>query len=114
MSVTSIIVLISIACACGIIIGYYAKNFFNNSKENQIAIVKQWLLFAVAQAEKELGSKTGDLKLAKVYNEFVNELPVAAKVINYDEFKELVDFALKQLNIIMTNSKEITNYVKGN
>ncbi|MFR6482019.1 MAG: hypothetical protein ACLUPD_10785 [Anaerotignum faecicola] len=41
--------------------------------------VKEWLLLAVTEAEKELGSGTGQLKLRYVYDLFLRRFPAVAK-----------------------------------
>ena len=58
-------------CAAGIMICCFLKL----SKEKQIEMIKQWLLLAVTQAEKELGEKTGQLKLRYVYDLFIKTYP---------------------------------------
>lgn len=43
--------------------------------EKQLAKVKEWLLWAVTEAEKDLGGGTGKLKLRQVYDLFVQRFP---------------------------------------
>ena len=52
----------------------------------QLKKVKEWLLWAVAEAEKELGSGTGQLKLRYVYDMFIVKFPSLAKIISFETF----------------------------
>lgn len=88
------LLIIFIGFIIGFIIGYYIKNFFKLSKSQQIERLKEWLIGAVAIAEKELGSGTGELKLRYVYNDFIKNWNFLAKILSFNEFKELVDQAL--------------------
>ena len=65
--------------------------FFIITQKNNI---KEWLLYAVVEAEKELGSKTGKIKLRQVYNEFIITFPIISKLITFDIFSKLVDIAV--------------------
>ena len=47
---------------------YSVWYFITTPKEQRWQKVSAWLHYAVVEAEKELGSGTGQLKLAKVYN----------------------------------------------
>ena len=59
--------------ACISIISIKVWDWCKQPDNEQIEQVKQWLIFAVAQAEKELGSGTGQMKLRYVYNLFVSK-----------------------------------------
>ena len=67
-------------------------HFFKLPRASQIAKIKEWLLYAVTEAEKELGSGTGQLKLRYVYDMFVAKFPYLVK------FKEMFNTnkAIKQ------------------
>ena len=56
---------------------------------------------AVAEAERCLGSKTGQMKLSVVYSSFVKTFPWLAKIISFDLFADLVDEALENLSEIL-------------
>lgn len=60
--------------------------------------ILEWLKYAVAVAEKEMGSGTGQLKLRKVYDLFLNKFKWASKLITFEQFSLYVDEALKWLN----------------
>jgi len=70
------------------------------------ANAKEWLKWAVLQAEKALGEKTGQAKLRMVYDLFTKQFPWFATFVSFNTFSEWVDEALtwmrKQIN---TNSK---------
>lgn len=104
-----------IALIVGIIIGgagfYVIENFLNQPTEAKKQIILNYLVYAVAAAEQTFGSKTGKLKLAKVYNEFVVEMPAFAKYVSYEKFTELVDVALAKLNEMLKN-KTIEEIIK--
>ena len=56
---------------------------------------------AVAEAERCLGSETGQMKLSVVYSAFVKTFPWLAKIISFDLFSDLVDEALENLSEIL-------------
>ena len=56
---------------------------------------------AVAEAERCLGSETGQMKLSVVYSTFVKTFPWLAKIISFDLFADLVDEALENLSKIL-------------
>lgn len=56
---------------------------------------------AVAEAERCLGSETGQMKLSVVYSTFVKTFPWLAKIISFDLFADLVDEALENLSEIL-------------
>ena len=105
------IFLVILGLSAGVILGYYISTFSKSSKKDQIAMVKGILLYLVALAEKELGSKTGSLKLSQVYNEFVSKYPDLANVITYDEFKELVDSILEEFKDILNDKDKLNSLV---
>lgn len=79
----------------------------------QFKSLREFLLWAVAQAEIALGSKTGDLKLAYAYNLAIKRFPIIAKLIPYTVFKSMVKKALARLEYIMSNSKESRDIING-
>ena len=73
--------------------------------------VLEWLLGAVTQAERELGSGTGKLKLRAVYDAFITKFPVFSKIISFDRFSKLVDDALDQMRAILESNVAVQNFV---
>ena len=63
-------VIVAIA-AVGGSIGYAIYSFVKMPSDKQLNKVREWLLYAVTKAEKELGAGTGKLKLRYVYDMFV-------------------------------------------
>lgn len=92
---------------------YSCYSFIKASHGEQISKVQEWLLLAVAEAEKILGGGTGQLKLRYVYDLFVTKFPVAAKFITFALFSEMVDKALEKFNNLLASNKNIQNYVNN-
>lgn len=90
----------------------FAK-FCKSDKATQIANLKEWLLYATALAEKELGGGTGKLKLRFVYDMFVVKFPWLAKLISFERFSEYVDEALESMNKLLETNEAVSTYVKG-
>ena len=67
--------------------------------------VKNWLLWAVTEAEAIYGSGTGKIKLAYVYNIFISKFPVLQVIIPYSLFARLVDIALEKMRDMLKNDK---------
>ena len=74
--------------------------------------VREWLVYAVAKTEKELGSGTGELKLRAVYDKFLEKFPKLASKVNFQVFSSLVDEALEALDVLMQKGA-ISVYIKG-
>jgi len=100
-----------IALAIGIVCGYFIKKFIDAPTSSKIQIVKNWLLYATAQAEQEMGAGTGRLKLAKVYDMFVEKFPKIAPFLKYEKFCELVDEALVTLRHLLETNENIQEFI---
>ena len=100
-------VIIAIALVCGIIW------FIKLPKEKKIANIKEWLKYAVVQAEKELGSGTGQLKLRMVYDMAVNKFPFLVKLIPFNIFSGWVDESLDWMRGQLAENKAAQNYVES-
>ena len=87
---------------------YGCYGFIKSSRGEQISRVQEWLLLAVAEAEKALGGGTGQLKLRYVYDMFIS---IAAKFISFSLFSEMVDKALQKFNNLLTSNKKIQEYI---
>lgn len=96
-----------------IIVGVSIYKFVGLPTKEQIRKVKEWLLLAVIEAEKELGSGTGKVKLRYVFGLFVDKFPVVAKVIKFDTFSNWVDEALKEMRILLETNVAIKDLVEG-
>ena len=76
--------------------------------------VKEWLKWAVTTVEKELGTKTGQLKLRKVYDMFIERFPVFSKLVPFSTFSIWVDEALIFLRNQLQNNEAIKAFVEQN
>lgn len=73
--------------------------------------VREWLLYAVTKAEKELGAGTGKLKLRYVYDMFVARFEWLAKVITFDMFSMMVDEALEQMRTMLDSNEAVQKLI---
>ena len=90
---------------------YALYYFMNLSKDKQIQMVKEWLLLAVIEAEKALGSGTGQVKLRYVYDLFLSKFKYLSLVISFSQFSMLVDEALDTMRDMISNNKQVENYI---
>ena len=86
-------------------------NFIKLPKNQQLEKVKQWLLIAVTEAEKALGSGTGRLKLSYVYDLFVTKFPWLAKIVPFETFSTLVDEVLEDMRKLIEANPNVNEYV---
>ena len=93
--------------------GVICWNFFKLPTKEQIAKIKEWLLYAVTEAEKELGGGTGQLKLRQVYDLFVQRFPAVAAVVSFDTFSGWVDEALEQMREMLAKNENVAAYVEN-
>lgn len=104
-----------IVAAVAVIVGliYIVIRFFKMPSAKQMQKVREWLLFAVTEAEKELGNGTGKLKLRAVYDRFLSRFKWISYVITFEKFAELVDEALEEMRTLLDTNKNIANFVEG-
>ena len=76
---------------------YVVYRFLKLPTKAQVEKVRAWLLWAVTNAEKELGGGTGKLKLRQVYDLFVQRFPAVAMAVSFDTFSQWVDDALTEM-----------------
>lgn len=72
---------------------------------------KQWLVWAVSEAEAMFGSNTGKLKLRYAYELAVKRFPVLAKMIPFGMFSKMVDNALDIMRDMIENNKNIADAI---
>lgn len=101
------LVIVAIALVCGIIW------FVKLPKEKKIANIKEWLKFAVVEAEKELGSGTGQLKLRMVYDMAVKQFPFIVQLVPFDTFSGWVNEALDWMRGQLAENKAAKEYVES-
>ena len=87
-------VIVAIA-AVGGSIGYAIYSFVKMPSDKQLNKVREWLLYAVTKAEKELGAGTGKLKLRYVY----------------DMFSMMVDEALEQMRTMLDSNEAVQKLI---
>lgn len=85
--------------------------FFKKPSAEQVAQVKEWLLYAVVEAEKQFGGGTGTVKLRSVYDLFVARFPWVAKVIPFTIFSDWVDEALDKMREWLEDNQAIADYI---
>lgn len=104
---------VSLALICGVVVCIvFAIQFSKEPTDKKIQMVKEWLLYAVIQAEKDLGSGTGQIKLRYVWDMFIKTFPKLAPVISFELFSKLVDEALEQMRHLLETNKDIGAYVE--
>lgn len=72
---------------------------------------KNWLVWAVTEAEAMFGSNTGKLKLRYAYELAVERFPMVAKFIPFALFSKLVDSALDVMREMIENNKSIADAI---
>lgn len=97
-------VLIGLVAVAFVIVNSFQK-FVGLPKAMKSEVVRTWILYAVTEAENEFGSGAGEVKLGKVYGEFVKTFPSLAKVITFDTFKTIVDESLATLRAQLESEK---------
>lgn len=93
--------------------GIAAYRYFKLPSEAQLKKVREWLLYAVTEAERELGGGTGKLKLRQVYDLFVARFPWLAPVVPFDLFSTMVDDALDEMRAMLAQNKAVQAHVSG-
>lgn len=87
--------------------------FFQLPSNEQVEKVREWLLYAVTEAERELGGGTGQLKLRSVYDMFVLRFPKLVALFSFDFFAELVDEALVEMREMLKKNQAVKAIVEG-
>ena len=115
MNIQSILAIV-VLFLCGIVLGWniaaYFKGFSSKTKEEKLDIIRNWLLVAIAEAEKIYGAKTGSLKLSYVYDLFIQRLPELADTISFETFSSLVDEVLTTFRRMVNDNKAVKTYIE--
>lgn len=93
--------------------GYSVYIFIKESSTEQLKSLKEWMLWAVTKAEKELGSGTGKLKLRYVYDMFITKFPWLRNTISFEIVSMMVDDALEEMRIMLERNKAVKDFVSG-
>lgn len=107
----NLVFIIGLVAAAGYVI-WKIYNFIKMPKADQFEAVKEWLLWAVAEAEKLYGSGTGVLKLRYVYDLFLSRFKELEYFITFDEFSKMVDDSLIGFKDLLEKNEKINNYVE--
>lgn len=105
-------IIIALAAVLGAA-AFYVFRYLSLPSESQLKKVREWLLWAVTGAEKELGSGTGRLKLRQVYDLFVSRFPWLVKSVSFDLFSDMVDDALDEMRDMLEGNKTVKALVEG-
>ncbi|MEY8265069.1 hypothetical protein AALA79_01630 [Lachnospiraceae bacterium 64-25] len=105
---------VALAAAAGVTIWAVCR-FLGLPTDKQVEKIKEWLVWACIEAERELQSGTGQLKLRQVYDAFcaVPAFSAAAKLISFETFSEWVKDALKEAKTMLTKNYNLATYVYG-
>lgn len=87
--------------------------FVKMPSDKQLNKVREWLLYAVTKAEKEMGGGTGQIKLRYVYDMFVARFAWLARVISFEAFSMMVDEALEKMKKMLESNKAMQELVNG-
>lgn len=90
-----------------------AVKFMSLPTEKQIANVKEWLKYAVIEAERELGSKTGACKLRMCYDLAVKQFPWIGQFVKFEDFSKWVDEALVWMREQLEKNNAVAQYVEN-
>ena len=102
-----------IACVVvGVVAGVKIKGWFTQPTSDQVKNIKEWLLYAVTEAEIALGGKTGQLKLRMVYDMAIEKFEWLS-FISFELFTEWVDEALVNMRDMLAKNETISEIVKG-
>ena len=94
------------------VVGYFLYTFINMPNSKQLAKLSEWLLWAVAQAEKELGSGTGQLKLRYVYDMFLVRFSKLSSIISFEAFSLLVDEVLEKFRKLLESNENVQDFIE--
>ena len=107
--------LLLVLFACAVTLFSLIVHFLGLPTIEQQDKVKEWLIWACIEAEKELQSGTGQLKLRQVYNMFcaVPAFTWVARVVSFELFSEWVSDALITMKEMLINNAKLAELVYG-
>ena len=85
-------------CMLGIAMILFTVKMLRDEKTT----VAQWLVFAVTEAERRIGSGKGQEKLKIVYDMFIKRFPVVSFFISFETFSRWVDTALDAMRVLIS------------
>ena len=104
--------LIVVFAAVGFVCGISVKKWLDRPTDEQISNIKEWLLYAVTEAEVALGEKTGKLKLRMVYDMAIDKFKWLS-FISFETFSGWVDEALEQMRSMIATNEHVKAIVEG-
>ncbi len=102
---------IILAAITGIIVGICVYFFLKLPIGTQKKKIMEWLLWAVTEAEKELGGGTGQIKLRQVYNLFIDKFKFVSTLIPFGTFSKWVDEALDKMKVLLETNTAVQELV---
>lgn len=102
---------LAFAAIC-VVVGYNIKNWLSKPTNEQINNIKEWLLLAVTEAETQLGSGTGQLKLRYVYDLAIAKFEWLS-CVPFITFELWVDEALEQMRHLLKTNENVQKIVNG-
>lgn len=94
-----------------VLVLFFVIAFLTKTREQQIQQLKEWLIYAVAQAEKQLGGGQGQMKLRQVFDQFIQKFPSLVPYVSFEYFSHLVDEALDQLRTMLGTNEKLQEYI---
>lgn len=85
--------------------------FFRLPSGVKIQNLKEWLKYGVIEAEKALGSGTGQIKLRFVYDMAAERFPWMVNMVSFAIFTSWVDEALDWMKLQLAENKNAQDYV---
>ena len=104
------LVVAGVVCCVGVVYG--CRVFMNKPTNEQVANIKEWLRWAVMEAERELQGGTVQAKVRKVYDMAIAKFPWLS-FIAFDKFSIWVDDALVWMKEQLKVNENIKAYVEG-
>ena len=104
--------LLVVGTATAVVVCLAIYKWAGKPTKEQIANIKEWLLFAVIEAEKELGAGTGQIKLRQVYDMAIQRFKWLS-VIPFRTFSQWVDDALAKMKKVMAENEKVKLLVES-
>src|SRR5699024_10023888 len=85
--------------------------FVRSPSDEQIENIKERLKLAVTEAQADVGSGTGQLKLQEVDDMAVEKFPWVGEFVTFETFSSWVDEALEWMNNQLESNEKVRAYV---
>lgn len=94
-------------------VGYVSYTFLTAPSIKRKELISTWLLQAVVEAEKIFSSKSGEIKFSYVYDLYLGKFPLISRFLPKTVFKELVNDALKKMELLIIENRSVKRYIEG-